>query len=195
MTSEIVQINGQGEANTENFTEEGMITESPIIQTNEYGSVKATPIPEGEPLIVQTDEYGVIKAATMPVDANSMAGSSSENTEMLESWQALQAKVTKFVNDVKSFASRFFDQNRQLLVTLGWFFLVILGARLLFAGLDAIDDIPLITPILKLIGLVYIVRFVWRYLLRQKTRQELMATISQAKSEMFGTQSEANQDH
>lgn len=193
MTTETVENSGYDQTAIDNaLVKASAPDQSLIIPALEHGNVNSPmpPLPESSsPVILQTDEYGNIKAEPLPVE-NFNAFDSSNNeaaTQDLEaSWQALQTKTTTLWTRVTSTAQELFNNNRQLLTTLGWGLLVILGTRLLFAGLDAIDDIPLITPILKLIGLVYVVRFVWRYLLRQQNRHELMQTIQQTKTEIFG---------
>lgn len=117
---------------------------------------------------------------TEPTDATSIADSATET------WQSLQFNTKTFFENAGSYTTAFFKNNRQLLTTLGVIFLVIISAKLLFAGLDAIDDIPLVAPLLKITGLVYLVRFVWRYLIRERDRRELIEKIEHTKAEVLG---------
>ena len=117
------------------------------------------------------------------------ASTKSTNESVEESWRSIQAQASTFFANATSSITAFFKNNRSLLTTLGWVFLALLGMRLLLGALDAFDDIPLVSPLLKLIGFVYVVRFVWRYLLRKRDRQELMQSINRAKGEIFGGQS------
>jgi CAAD domains of cyanobacterial aminoacyl-tRNA synthetase len=64
----------------------------------------------------------------------------------------------------------------------------LIATRLLFAGLAALDSIPLVTPILKITGLIYGGRFVWRYLIREQNRQELIELLNRTKAEVLGNQ-------
>jgi CAAD domains of cyanobacterial aminoacyl-tRNA synthetase len=105
-----------------------------------------------------------------------------------DTWQSLQASDTDaYVDRAKAYVVDFFATNRQIIIALGVFFLAIISLKLLFAGLSAIDDIPLVSPLLKIIGLVYSVRFVWRYLIREQDRQELMQAIDRTKTEILGS--------
>jgi hypothetical protein len=113
-------------------------------------------------------------------DATSMANSATQN------WQTIQSNTKTFFEDVSSSTIAFFKNNRQLWTTLGIVFLAIISVKLLFAGLNAIEDIPLVAPLLKIIGLVYLVWFVVRYLLRQRDRQELVEKIEHTKAEVLG---------
>jgi hypothetical protein len=101
-------------------------------------------------------------------------------------WQSTQTELTAFFEQAKSTTTDFFKNNRQLFITLGWIFLAIIGAKFVFAALGTIDDIPLVTPLLKLVGLVSVVRFTWRYLIREHDRQELSEIIDRTKVEVLG---------
>ena len=109
--------------------------------------------------------------------------------EPAASGQSIQAEITAFVENVTSSTTELFNNNRQLFITLGWIVLAILGAKVVFATLGIIDDIPLVTPIIKLVGLVSVVRFAWRYLIREHDRQELIEIIDRTKVEVLGDRS------
>lgn len=113
-------------------------------------------------------------------NATSMANSATQN------WQEIEPNTKTFFENALSSTIAVFKNNRQLWTTLGAIFLGIITAKLVFAGLDALEDIPLVAPTLKIIGLVYLVRFVVRYLLRQRDRQELIQKIEHTKTEVLG---------
>lgn len=104
-----------------------------------------------------------------------------------KNWKIFQFQTATFFEHAKIYLIAFFRDNQQLLVTLGILFLAITGAKLLFAGLSALDSIPLFTPLLKVVGLISVVRFVLRYLIRAQNRQELVESLNQIKSEVFGS--------
>jgi hypothetical protein len=100
--------------------------------------------------------------------------------------ESTQTELTALFENAKSTATEFFNNNRPLFITLGWIVLAIFGAKVVFATLGIIDDIPLVTPIIKLVGLVSVVRFAWRYLIREHDRQELIEIIDRTKVEVLG---------
>jgi hypothetical protein len=100
--------------------------------------------------------------------------------------QSTQSEVRAFFENAKSSTTDFFNNNRQVFTTLGWIALAILGVKFVFAALGIIDDIPLVAPIIKLVGLVTVVRFAWRYLIREHDRQELIEIIDRTKVEVLG---------
>jgi CAAD domains of cyanobacterial aminoacyl-tRNA synthetase len=139
--------------------------------------------------ITRTDAYGNVSTETTPAPAPPDAevnNSESATESPTELWVSIQPKSTAFFDDALSATINFLKQNQQLLTTLGLILLGIIGIKLLFAGLNAIDGIPLITPILKIVGLFYVGRFIWRYLIKEQNRQELMEIINRTKAEVLG---------
>ena len=144
-------------------------TDTPAENVMNYGETPAMPgdIPAAEPMM--NNEQSTVESAE-------------------ELWATIQTRTTGFFEETTSTIASFFKNNQQLLTILGVAFIAILGFKLMFAGLNAIDDIPLVTPLLKLIGLVYVVRFVWRYLIREQDRHELVENLNRTKAEVFGGQ-------
>jgi hypothetical protein len=121
--------------------------------------------------------------ATVPDDDKSSLIDSAQDT-----WQSIQTgNSAEYFDRAQAYVVDFFNTNRQLIIALGVVFLGIISLKLLFAGLNAIDDIPLVSPLLKIIGLFYTARFVWRYLIREQDRQELVQAIDRTKTEIFGS--------
>ena len=58
----------------------------------------------------------------------------------------------------------------------------------MLALLDALNDIPLLVPLLELIGLTYTTLFVSRYLISNTSRQELFEEIKSLKEYVLGKQ-------
>ncbi len=149
-----------------------MTTETEILQINPGGQAETNTIPVDMPAV----ETSIVVHGT------------AETNPDTENWQAFQAKTAAFFENATRYTTAFFEHNRPLLSRIGWIFLALLGIRLLFGAIDALDDIPLVSPLLKLIGFVSVVRFVWRYLIWQRDRQQLGQQINQVKSEVFGHQ-------
>ncbi|WP_310489524.1 CAAD domain-containing protein [Chamaesiphon sp. VAR_69_metabat_338] len=117
------------------------------------------------------------------------ATETATNESPQELWLPIQMNETTLLLDkLIATIEKIFQENRQLLTWLGLATLAIIALRILFAGLQAIDSIPLVTPILKLVGSIYVGRFVWRYLIREQDRQELIETIDRTKAEVLGSQ-------
>jgi hypothetical protein len=100
--------------------------------------------------------------------------------------ESIPANTAGFFEEVILSITDFFKNNRQLLTNLGIISLAFIATKLAFAGLNAIDDIPLVSPLLKLVGLYYVGRFVWNYLIRERDRQQLVEQFNGLKSQVLG---------
>jgi CAAD domains of cyanobacterial aminoacyl-tRNA synthetase len=139
-----------------------------------------------EPVMNEIDDS--ISSAVTPALGSAFDDERSPIESPVETLLAIKTNIAGFFGEVVYTIATFYRNNQQLLITLGITLLAIMGLKLLFAGLNAIDDLPLVTPILKLIGLVYVVRFIWQYLVREQDRHELAEKIEGLKAEVFGTQ-------
>ena len=61
--------------------------------------------------------------------------------------------------------------------------------RVLVGVIDIINTIPLVQPTLELVGIGFSAWFVYRYLLRSETRQELVTKFNALKAEVLGEES------
>ena len=107
-------------------------------------------------------------------------------TESNEQWRQIGDRVYTLLSGLPEYLSDFFGEYQRPLVTLGLIFGGIVAAKLTFALLDAADDIPLLGPTFELIGFGYSAWFVYRYLLRASSRQELSKDIEDFKNQVVG---------
>jgi CAAD domains of cyanobacterial aminoacyl-tRNA synthetase len=115
-------------------------------------------------------------------------GETSTEDPLAKRLEAIPTNTAGFFQEVASTTSAFFNNNRQLFTNLGVIFVVFMVTKLAFAGLNAIDDLPLVSPLLKLVGLYYVVRFIWNYALRAQDRQQLAQKFDRLKAEVLGNQ-------
>ena len=132
------------------------------------------------------DAVEAVKSTTDAAKENVLNAVESTTDAAQETWDTVQAKAPGIFDEITSAVPAFFQQNRQLLINLGVVFLAFVAAKLAFAGLNAIDDIPLVTPLLKIVGLVYVVKFIWNYLIREQDRENLVAKFNKTKAEILG---------
>jgi hypothetical protein len=103
-----------------------------------------------------------------------------------QAWQEWLQPVWEIVGKIPELTGQFFADNKQPLISLGIILLGIVSVKILVAVLDAIDDIPLLAPMLQLVGLGYTAWFVWRYLWKASNRQELLGELGAFKDQIFG---------
>lgn len=116
-----------------------------------------------------------------------LPASSSATSSTDTQWQQYGEQIGTFLQSLPTYVTRFFDQNKSLLTSLGVVFGALLAVKLTLALVDAIDDIPLVSLTLKLVGLGYTTWFVYRYLLTAASRQELSDKFASIKEQILGT--------
>ncbi|TVQ45797.1 MAG: hypothetical protein EA365_06975 [Gloeocapsa sp. DLM2.Bin57] len=113
------------------------------------------------------------------------------NFESIKSqpWQELVDTILDFLAKIPNYIGSFFSDYRQPLVTLLLIASGFVTIYITLAVLDAIDDIPLLSPVLKLVGLGYTAWFVYRYLWKAENRQELWQEFDAFKAQIVGKNS------
>jgi hypothetical protein len=111
----------------------------------------------------------------------------SSTEQIMSEWvEPIWQSVRSVLANVPEYIGEFFSDNQKPLVTLGLILAGFVTVKVTLAVLDAIDDIPLLAPLLQLIGICYTAWFVYRYLWKASSRQELVAEIDAIKSQIFG---------
>lgn len=130
--------------------------------------------------------------AEMPASDAEMPASEPVNgssTGSNEQWQQIWAKVSVWLADPIDYVVDFFQKYQRPIVTVLLVLSAFVAVKLTLAVLDALNDIPLFAPLLELVGLVYTVWFVYRYLWRAANRQELVENLNSFKDQVLGQKS------
>ena len=93
---------------------------------------------------------------------------------------------TNFLSKIYDYIGEFISDNEKLLVNLLLIFLAIIAVKVTLAILAAINDFPLLSPLFELIGLGYTAWFVYRYLWKESSREELKEEFKVLQSQVFG---------
>jgi len=101
-------------------------------------------------------------------------------------WQQISRQVSQFLEQLPEYLGRFFSNYKQPLTTVALILAAIVTAKIVLAVLDAINDIPLLSPLFELVGISYATWFIYRYLLKASTRQELADEIQSLKNQFVG---------
>ncbi|MCY7369037.1 MAG: CAAD domain-containing protein [Chamaesiphon sp.] len=164
-----------------------LLTEPSEMNTETLTDPTVPMMTDNDPIIEPAqDGQSIMNTETLPDPTAPMMIDNDPIIEPVQEEQSIQSELTAFVENVTATTTELFKNNRQLFITLGWLVLAILGIKIVFATLGIIDDIPLVTPIIKLVGLVSVVRFAWRYLIREHDRKELVEIIDRTKVEVLG---------
>ncbi|MEH2280657.1 MAG: CAAD domain-containing protein [Nostoc sp.] len=101
-------------------------------------------------------------------------------------WQYISRQISQFLEQLPEYLSGFFKDYKQPLITVGLILTAIITAKVVLAVLDAINNIPLLSPVFELVGIGYASWFIFRYLLKASTRQELADEIQLLKNQFVG---------
>jgi hypothetical protein len=115
-------------------------------------------------------------------------GSLSEDTtqDALEQAKQVATQVFGRLGDAPEYLLDIFREYKRPITVIGLVLGALIAVKLAFAVLGAINDIPVLAPTFELIGIGYTIWFVYRYLLKAGTRQELLANINSAKDQVIG---------
>ncbi len=141
-------------------------------------------MPESEYIETKSPE------ATMP-EINNQTGTITKiqpATQSQEEWVKYGEQVSSFLATLPDYLGSFFNTYKQPLITIGLILTAIVTVKVVLAVLDALNDIPLVSPTFELIGIGYSVWFIYRYLLKASTRQELTDEITALKTQVVGNQ-------
>lgn len=103
-----------------------------------------------------------------------------------QQWQEWVEPVKEVVLRFPAYANAFYAENKELVNTIGLFILAGVGVKFTLAILDAVNDIPLLAPLMELIGLGYTIWFVYRYLWKAESRVELKHEFDGLKQQVMG---------
>lgn len=139
---------------------------------------------------MQEPEYKetMSKEVTM-TDINNQTGTITKiqpSTETQDQLRQYGEQVSQFLATLPEYLGNFFNEYKQPLVSIGLILGAIVSVKVLLAVLDALNDIPLVAPTFELIGIGYSAWFVYRYLLKASTREELTSEITTLKSQVVG---------
>jgi CAAD domains of cyanobacterial aminoacyl-tRNA synthetase len=126
--------------------------------------------------------------AEMPLDPPVVETTSP--SEASAAWQQSQKQIQAFFNDPTSYLAGFWQTYKPILLVFGWIFLTLVVINLTLTLLSAIfgvvTGIPILSPLLELVGIGYTIWFISRYLLSASSRQELTQKIDDFKTEISG---------
>ncbi|MBV9388871.1 MAG: CAAD domain-containing protein [Chroococcidiopsidaceae cyanobacterium CP_BM_ER_R8_30] len=105
-----------------------------------------------------------------------------------QQWERIGEQVSVFLAQLPDYIFQFYNKYRQPLTSIALIIAAFIAVRVVLAVLDALDDIPLLSPTFQLIGIGYSVWFISRYLLKASTRKELAEEFEAYKQQVVGSQ-------
>lgn len=103
-----------------------------------------------------------------------------------DEWVKYGEQISSFLATLPEYAGTIFNRYKQPLTVLGLIVAAIVALKVVLAVLSALNDIPLLAPTFELIGIGYSGWFIYRYLLKASSRQELTSEITTIKKQVVG---------
>jgi CAAD domains of cyanobacterial aminoacyl-tRNA synthetase len=145
---------------------------NPEVKESDFSAASAPNFAEPAPRTLNNDEPLILP----PADEN----------QINQQVQQVVDRAKIFVENMPEYISDFFGEYRRPLTVLALLFGGFVTFKMTLALLDAVDDIPLLAPTFELIGFGYSAWFVYRYLLKASSRQELSAQVDDVKHQIIG---------
>lgn len=152
---------------------------NPELKTSDYPDASTPELAEAE----DRADFDVQPTSPGPLLLRPQANETSN-----DQWKQVGQQVSYYLAQLPELVSEFFGTYQRPLITLGLLFAGIVSVKLTLAILDAVNDIPLLAPTFELIGIAYSAWFVYRYMLKAETRQELSQEVESLKQQVVGSQ-------
>ncbi len=136
--------------------------------------------------IMETDLKKVEATVEASLEAAGSLAPLASDSEGSAEFKAMLGKGVEVISNLDTILGKFFNEYRQLIVSLGLVFGAIVSVKLTLALLSALNEIPLVEPLLELVGLGYTAWFVIRFMLKSEKRQEFYAKFSDTKESVLG---------
>lgn len=144
-----------------------------------------------------------MESETVTTEYTSNTGEAQQQTTMIQreatSTQSLPEQVllfgyraSKLVDELPRSFTYFFEAYKQLFVTVVLMVVALIAFKLLLTVLGAINDLPLLAPTFRLIGVTYTTWFIYRYVIGAVNRQELGETFTSMKEYVLGRGTQSN---
>ncbi|MEH2247995.1 CAAD domain-containing protein, partial [Nostoc sp.] len=164
------------------------ITSTELITAPESSKFETQPLPllANEPLPweseVQQSKFFDI-TSTEPITALERSNFKAQPlllpaNQPLPQLQQIGGKFSAFLEQLPNYLGRFSTDYQLPIICFATIITATIAVKIVLAVLDVIDEIPQVNRAFELTGIGYLIWFVFRYLLKASTRQELAAQIS-----------------
>lgn len=98
----------------------------------------------------------------------------------------VKAQVLSILSDLFTYVGDFFAEYKKPLINVGLVVSALIAIYLVAAIVDAINDIPLLSPLFELVGIGYTGWFIFRYLLTAENRLEFSKMVGNFTDKVTG---------
>ena len=100
------------------------------------------------------------------------------DNQPLPQWQQIGGKFSAFLEQLPKYLGSFSTEYQMPIICFATIITATITVKIILAVLDVINEIPQLNLVFELTGIGYLIWFVFRYLFKASTRQELAAQIS-----------------
>ncbi|MBN3923720.1 nitrogenase vanadium-iron protein, alpha chain [Nostoc sp. NMS4] len=179
----------------------------PLLQENEVQQLKSIDITSTEPIAAVENSKFEPQPLLIPADkplyrenevqqSKSIDITSTETIAAVESskfepqpslipdnqplpqWQPIGGKFSAFLEQLPKYLGSFSTEYQMPIICFATIITATIAVKIILAVLDVINEIPQLNLAFELTGIGYLIWFVFRYLFKASTRQELAAQIS-----------------
>ncbi|WP_292728569.1 CAAD domain-containing protein, partial [Nostoc sp. JL31] len=140
-----------------------------------------------ESKVQQSKSIDITSTEAMPTAVNYAAVESSDldtqpllipDNQPLPQRQQIGGKISAFLEQLPKYLGSFSTEYQMPIICFATIITATIAVKLILAVLDVINEIPQLNLVFELTGIGYLIWFVFRYLFKASTRQELAAQIS-----------------
>ncbi|NJN31371.1 MAG: hypothetical protein HC824_13800 [Synechococcales cyanobacterium RM1_1_8] len=144
---------------------------SPDIETLETTEVQTLSVESESPVVEVKLESGPLATA-------------SQTTQDSSEWQEILDQVKEYLS--LGVLKELFQEYRQPILVTGLVIGGLVTLKVALAVLSAINEIPLMAPAFEMVGIGYSAWFLYRYVLKASTREELSKNFKEVRRDILG---------
>ncbi|TAF54818.1 MAG: hypothetical protein EAZ61_05075 [Oscillatoriales cyanobacterium] len=136
-----------------------------------------------------TQEIQATPTDTIPEMLSSTEGDSAiSQITSDDQLKEVKAQILSILSDLFTYVGDFFAEYKKPLINVGLVVGALIAIYLVAAIVDAINDIPLLSPLFELVGIGYTGWFIFRYLLTAENRLEFSKIVGNFTDKVTGKQ-------
>jgi hypothetical protein len=136
-----------------------------------------------------TQEIQATPTDTIPEMLSSTEGDSAiSQISSDDQLKEVKAQILSILSDLFTYVGDFFAEYKKPLINVGLVVGALIAIYLVAAIVDAINDIPLLSPRFELVGIGYTGWFIFRYLLTAENRLEFSKIVGTFTDKVTGKQ-------
>ncbi|NET03911.1 MAG: valine--tRNA ligase [Symploca sp. SIO2B6] len=158
------------------------ILESPLEKEQESSTTQS---------LITTPSPSEVSQSPLETEASSISNQDTTEQKPVSNQYLTQAQkigelAARFLSELPDSVSKFFEQNQKALSVVVFLLGAIIIVKVVLAAIGAINNIPVLPDVFKLIGFGYTIWFGSRHLLLAKNRQKLAASTRLLKEQTLG---------